>query len=61
MKNTRFEWLNEIGGFLFWLLIKFGKTNLEEEQSIKNVPRNILMFCLSIFLICLINYKFWRL
>ena len=30
----------DIGGFLWWLIIKFGKTDLENEQSEKNWIRN---------------------
>ena len=60
MKNSRFEGLNMFGGFLVWVFIKFCRTKLSEEQQEKNVPRNILVFCISIVLICFLNFKFFN-
>ena len=37
----RYELLTDLGGFLWWLLIKFCKTNLEKEQSKDKWSRNI--------------------
>jgi len=37
----RYELLTDFGGFLWWLLIKFCKTNLKEEQSKYKWSRNI--------------------
>ena len=61
MKNSKYDWLNELGGFIFWFLIKFGKTNLKQEQSIEKAPRNIIIFCFFIVAVCLLNLKFWKL
>ena len=38
----RFEDFSDIGGFLWWLLIKFCKTKLEDEQAEDKWARNIL-------------------
>lgn len=37
----RYRALTDLGGFLWWLLIKFAKTDLEEEQTKNNWARNI--------------------
>lgn len=58
MKNSRFELLNEIGGFLFWIFIKFGRTKLDDELKEQNVPRNILVFCISLVIL---SYTFYKL
>lgn len=37
----RYELLTDLGGFLWWLFIKFCKTDLKEEQSKEKWSRNI--------------------
>jgi hypothetical protein len=37
----RYGLLTDLGGLVWWLLIKFCKTNLEEEQSKDKWSRNI--------------------
>lgn len=38
----RYTDLSDIGGFLWWLFIKFCKTNLKDEQTEDKWSRNIL-------------------
>lgn len=46
------------GGTCWWLLVKFGKTNLAEEQSIKNKKRNLIFLAfLTLILILILFYK----
>jgi hypothetical protein len=40
----RYSYLADIGGFLWWLFIKFCKTNLKEEQTKSKWSRNIFVF-----------------
>ena len=43
--------LSDIGGFLWWILIKFRQTKLKEEQSNEKWARNI--FFLIVVVVCL--------
>ncbi len=56
------EFYNLIGGFYFWLFIKFCQTKLSEEQDNKYRSRNLftafLINLLIIILICFIFIKF---
>lgn len=47
----RYTDLSDIGGFLWWILIKFRQTKLKEEQSNKKWARNI--FFLIVVVVCL--------
>lgn len=47
MIEMRYTDLADIGGFLWWLFIKFCKTNLKEEQTESKWSRNI--FVLLVF------------
>lgn len=38
----RYEDYADLGGFFWWVLIKFCKTSLEEEQTKENWSRNII-------------------
>src|SRR5690554_2563173 len=42
----RYTDLSDIGGFLWWLLIKFCKTDLKDEQKENKWSRNILTLLL---------------
>ena len=53
----RFEDFSDIGGFLWWLLIKFCKTKLEEEQIKERWPRNIIFLLFITYLIAYITIK----
>lgn len=47
----RYTDLSDIGGFLWWILIKFKQTNLKDEQSNEKWARNILfLIIISTFL-----------
>lgn len=41
----RYEGLADIGGFLWWVIIKFCKSKLEEEQTKEYWARNIFFLC----------------
>ncbi len=45
--------LADLGGWIYWLLVKRQKTQLNEEQSGKKLVRNI-----AIFLVCLYTFVF---
>ncbi len=45
--------LADLGGWIYWLLVKRQKTQLKEEQSDKKLARNI-----AIFLVCLYTFVF---
>lgn len=47
----RYTDLSDIGGFLWWILIKFRHTKLKEEQSNEKWARNI--FFLIVVVVCL--------
>ena len=53
-RNTVFI---ELGGFLWWLLIRFTKTNLKNEQSEKYEARNFLFIFLLICFIAFMKIK----
>ena len=42
IEYMRYRALTDFGGFLWWLLIKFGKTELQEEQTKEKWARNII-------------------
>ena len=47
----RYTDLSDIGGFLWWILIKFRQTKLKEEESNEKWARNI--FFLIVVVVCL--------
>lgn len=55
----RYSDLSDIGGFLWWFLVKFRKTDLVEEQSKKKWERNIfilvIIFIVTVALTILIT------
>ncbi len=53
----RYELLADIGGFLWWLLIKFCSTKLKDEQTKKKWSRNIFVFIVAIYLLAFITIK----
>jgi hypothetical protein len=55
----RFQLENDIGGFLWWLLIKFCKTNLKEEQSKEKWSRNIFFLIVIGTTLGFISVKFF--
>jgi len=53
-RNTVFV---EIGGFLWWLFIRFGQTSLKKEQSEKYDARNVLFIFIFIMIISFVKIK----
>lgn len=52
-----FELFSELGGYLWWLLIKFGKTDLKKEQSQEKKSRNLIFLIALGYLIAFITIK----
>ncbi len=55
----RYQLESDIVGFLWWLLIKFCKTNLKEEQSKDKWSRNIFLLIVISIIIGFIAVKFF--
>jgi len=51
------DWIINLGGFLWWLLVRFGRTNLIEEQTHKHDFRNFLFVAFLVLLTVFIFYK----
>lgn len=49
--------LTNLGGFLWWLIVKLTKTNLKDEQSRDNWSRNLFFVILLFLLISFISIK----
>ena len=45
----------DLGGWIWWILIKFRKTDLEKEQTEEKRPRNLLLVIGIIFIITFIK------
>lgn len=54
----RYSFEAEIGGFLWWLIIKFCKTKLEDELKEENWARNILFLIVIGLIIAFFVIKF---
>ena len=54
----RYADLAELGGFLWWIIVKFTRTNLNDQQSKENWSRNIFFLIIIIFAIGFISVKF---
>lgn len=55
----RYELLTDLGGFLWWLFIKFCKTDLDEEQSKEKWSRNIFFLIIIGTIIGFVSVKFF--
>lgn len=55
----RYIILSDIGGLLWWFLIRFCKTKLEDEQADGKWARNIFFLCVVGILIAFIVIKFF--
>jgi hypothetical protein len=55
----RFRLESNIGGLLWWILIKFCKTKLEDEQSDDKWSRNILFLIVLGLIVAFISIKFF--
>ncbi len=49
----RYDWIINLGGFLWWMIIRFIRTNLIEEQTHKYDFRNFLVIAI---LICILTF-----
>ena len=56
--DMRYSFEAEIGGFLWWLIIKFCKTKLEDELKEENWARNILFLIVIGLIIAFFVIKF---
>ena len=57
--SSRYMFLVKLGGFLWWFLVKFGKTKLNQEQLEEKKERNIF-FLVIIIIISFIKIKFFE-
>ena len=53
----RYIFLSDIGGFFWWLLIKFCKTNLNDEQAEDKWGRNIFFVLLLFWVVTMVSIK----
>ena len=53
----RDELLTDIGGFLWWLIVRRCKTELKKEQTKENWSRNYFFLIVIVFLIALMTLK----
>jgi len=53
----RYEAFTDFGGFLWWLIIKFGKTKLEDEQTKEKWARNLFFLIILGILIAFLTIK----
>ena len=53
----RYELFTDLGGFLWWVLIKFCKTKLEEEQTKEKWARNIIFLIVLLYLVAFLTIK----
>ena len=58
-KIMRYIFVSDIGGFLWWVLIKFCKTNLADEQTEDKWSRNIFFVLILFMLTMFIATKFF--
>jgi hypothetical protein len=50
------EYHAQLGGFWYWILIKFGRTKLSDEQADKNRRRNLFFLCfINIFFVSIVT------
>ena len=56
--KMRFGIFSDFGGFLWWILIKFCKTKLEDEQKEKNWARNIFFSIVFGYVLVFFSIKF---
>lgn len=55
--RTRFGFESDIGGFIWWTLARFCKTDLSIEQENNNKTRNIVIFYVVAFIITFLSVK----
>ena len=52
-----FELFSDFGGYLWWLFIRFRKTELKKEQSQEKRARNLVFLIALAYLIAFITLK----
>jgi len=52
------DFFTDLGGLLWWIFIRFCKTDLDEEQSEKYQARNLFLIIIIVFLITSIQFVF---
>ena len=52
-----YMFLSYLGGFIYWMLIKFCKTSYNEEIEEKNIVRNIIVLIIFIFIVAFFSIK----
>jgi hypothetical protein len=50
---------SDMGGLLWWLLIRFCKTKLKDEQANDKWSRNVFFLCAIMYIIMFIYVKFF--
>ena len=56
----RYKDFTDIGGFLWWLIIKFCRTELKNEQAKENWSRNFLFFLAILYSGTFLAFKFFN-
>lgn len=49
--------LADLGGWIYWLLVKRQKTQLKEEQSDEKLVRNITIFLVCLYIVVFLSEK----
>lgn len=57
MSGYRYQ--GQIGGFLWWVLIRFCKTKLEDEQRQSKIARNVFFTYVMLIAMMFIAVKFF--
>lgn len=55
----RYPLFHYLGGLLWWIIIKFCKTDLQEEQGENNWARNVFFMIVIIIILSFIAIKFF--
>ena len=51
------DWILNLGGFLWWLFIRFERTDLEQEQTHKYDFRNFLVIAVLVVMFTFVSVK----
>lgn len=54
-QQHKYDWVFNLGGYLWWLFIRFGRTNLIEEQTHKHDFRNFMVIAVLIIFLTFIS------
>ena len=56
---TLYSLLNHLGGFIWWLCVKFCRTSLKEEQAENKWSRNIFLMIVLIIFLGIVSVNFF--